>query len=118
MLDESIVQFHGRIRVHATKRVESKRNEVMAVQAAALGSHGARCPNGAACSTGRNLAGTQHRCGHRGMERSTHPTPQGVARGEQLLGRIETMLDESIVQKLCRMPNPGACDRACRRRVE
>jgi hypothetical protein len=31
MLDESIVQFHGRIRVHATKRVESKRNEVMAV---------------------------------------------------------------------------------------
>ena len=60
MLDESIVQFHGRIRVHATKRVESKRNEVMAVpdtdvlvrlvtykvkiQAAALGSHGARCP--------------------------------------------------------------------------
>ena len=31
MLDESIVQFDGRIRVHATKRVESKRNEVMAV---------------------------------------------------------------------------------------
>ena len=31
MLDESIVQFFGRIRVHATKRVESKRNEVMAV---------------------------------------------------------------------------------------
>ena len=31
MLDESIVQFIGRIRVHATKRVESKRNEVMAV---------------------------------------------------------------------------------------
>ena len=31
MLDESIVQFHGRIRVHATKRVESKRNEVIAV---------------------------------------------------------------------------------------
>ena len=26
------------------------------------------------------------------MERSTHPTPQGVARGEQLLGRVETML--------------------------
>ena len=73
------------------------------IQAAALGSHGARCPNGAACSTGRNLAGTQHRCGHRGMERSTHPTPQGVARGEQLLGRVETMLDESIVQKLCRI---------------
>ena len=24
-------------------------------------------------------------CGHRGVERSTHPTPQGVARGEQLL---------------------------------
>ena len=37
------------------------------------------------------------------MERSTHPTPQGVARGEQLLGRVETMLDESIVQKLCRI---------------
>ena len=37
------------------------------------------------------------------MERSTHPTPQGVARGEQLLGRVETMLDESIVQKLCRV---------------
>ena len=31
MLDESIVQLFGRIRVHATKRVESKRNEVMAV---------------------------------------------------------------------------------------
>ena len=31
MLDESVVQFDGRIRVHATKRVESKRNEVMAV---------------------------------------------------------------------------------------
>ena len=31
MLDESIVQFIGRIRVHATKRVESKRNEMMAV---------------------------------------------------------------------------------------
>ncbi len=31
MLDESIVQFIGRLRVHATKRVESKRNEVMAV---------------------------------------------------------------------------------------
>ena len=31
MLDESIVQFFGRIRVHATKRVESKRNEMMAV---------------------------------------------------------------------------------------
>jgi hypothetical protein len=45
------------------------------IQAAALGSHGARCPNGAACSTGRNRAGTQHRCGHRGMECSTHPTP-------------------------------------------
>ena len=28
------------------------------IQATALGSHGARCPNGAACSTGRNLAGT------------------------------------------------------------
>ena len=32
------------------------------------------------------------------MECSTHPTPKGVARGEQLLGRVETMLDESIVQ--------------------
>ena len=31
MLDESIVQIFCRIRVHATKRVESKRNEVMAV---------------------------------------------------------------------------------------
>ena len=31
MLDESIVQKLCRIRVHATKRVESKRNEVMAV---------------------------------------------------------------------------------------
>ena len=31
MLDESIVQFHGRIRVHATKRVESKRNEAKVV---------------------------------------------------------------------------------------
>ena len=31
MLDESIVQNFCRIRVHATKRVESKRNEVMAV---------------------------------------------------------------------------------------
>jgi len=31
MLDESIVQFIGRIRVHATKRVEGKRNEMMAV---------------------------------------------------------------------------------------
>ena len=37
------------------------------------------------------------------MECSTHPTPKGVARGEQLLGRVETMLDESIVQKLCRI---------------
>ena len=37
------------------------------------------------------------------MECSTHPTPKGVARGEQLLGRVETMLDESIVQKLCRV---------------
>ena len=31
MLDKSIMQFFGRIRVHATKRVESKRNEEKAV---------------------------------------------------------------------------------------
>ena len=31
MLDESIVQLFGRIRVHATKRVESKRNEAKVV---------------------------------------------------------------------------------------
>ena len=30
-------------------------------------------------------------------------SPQVVARGEQLLGRVETMLDESILQKLCRI---------------
>ena len=48
--------------------------------AATRGSHSARHPNGAVCSTGWNPAGTQYRCGHRGMERPTHPTPRQVLR--------------------------------------
>ena len=37
------------------------------------------------------------------QRRGTLDQPTGRARGEQLLRRIETMLDESIVQKLCRI---------------
>ena len=36
------------------------------------------------------------------MERPSHPTPKGVARGEQRLRRIQSMVDEGVVQKLGR----------------
>ena len=36
------------------------------------------------------------------MERPSHPTPKGIARGEQRLRRIQSMVDEGVVQKLGR----------------
>ena len=36
------------------------------------------------------------------MERPSHPTPKGVARGEQRLRRIQSMVDEDVVQSLSR----------------
>ena len=37
------------------------------------------------------------------MERPSHPTPKGVARGEQRLRRIQSMVDEGVLQKLSRI---------------
>ena len=37
------------------------------------------------------------------MERPSHPTPKGVARGEQRLRRIQSMVDEDVVQSLSRI---------------
>ena len=37
------------------------------------------------------------------MERPSHPTPKGVARGEQRLRRIQSIVDEGVVQKLSRI---------------
>ena len=37
------------------------------------------------------------------MERPSHPTPKGVARGEQRLRRTQSMVDEDVVQKLSRI---------------
>ena len=36
------------------------------------------------------------------MERPSHPTPTGIARGEQRLRRTQSMVDEDVVQKLGR----------------
>ena len=36
------------------------------------------------------------------MERPSHPTPKGIARGEQRLRRTQSMVDEGVVQKLGR----------------
>ena len=36
------------------------------------------------------------------MERPSHPTPKGIARGEQRLRRIQSMVDEGVVQMLGR----------------